>query len=75
MVMAIIEPIAAGMIVSLLNKYFVSGQFYNWLQSCCQQVEEEIPEERNRDNEHDDPQWSSTTTTVVSDATVHVHSH
>ena len=74
MVMAIIEPIAAEMIVSLLNKYFVSGQFYSWLQSCCQQVEEEILEERNRDNEHDEVQWSSTTT-VVSDATVHVHSH
>ena len=74
MVIAILEPIAAGMIVSILNKYFVSGQFYNWLQSCCQQVEEEILEERDRDNEHDEVQWSSTTT-VVSDATIHVHCH
>ena len=73
MVIAIIEPISAGIIVSLLNKYFISGQCYTWLQQCCEQTEELI-EERNRDREHDGAQWSSTTTTV-SDATIHVHSH
>ena len=73
MVMPIIEPMSAGIIVSLLNKYFISGQFYNWLQQCCEKVEE-LVEERNGDREQDDAQWSSTTTTV-SDATIHVHSH
>ena len=70
MVMAIIEPISAGIIVSLLNKYIVSGQFYNWLQQCCEQAEQQEDEH----DEKDDPQWSSTTTTV-SDATMHVHVH
>ena len=73
MVIAILEPISAGIIVSLLNKYFISGQCYTWLQQCCAQAEEMI-EERDGDREHDEVQWSSTTT-IVSDATIHVHSH
>ena len=68
--MSTLEPIAAGMIVSILNKYCVSGQFYNWLQQCCEQAEQ--PEDEH--DEKDDPQWSSTTTTV-SDASMHVHVH
>ena len=71
MVMAIIEPIAAGVIVSLLNKYVLSGQFYNWIQSACQHVEEETEEEQD---EHDVVQWSSTTT-VMGDIAAHMYSH
>ena len=71
MVMAIIEPIAAGVIVSLLNKYVLSGQFYNWIQSACQRVEEETEEEQD---EHDVVQWSSTTT-VMGDIAAHMSSH
>ena len=76
MVIAIIEPIAAGVIVSLLNKYFISGRFYSWLPTWC--VEEPDLEDDREDSELGDTEWKrqvSSTTTTVSDASVHVHCH
>jgi hypothetical protein len=67
MVIAIVEPVFAGVLVSLLNKYVLSGQCWGWLQRSCEEVieEEEGPEEEG----------ISSTTTTVSDASVHVHCH
>ena len=73
MVLAIVEPVFAGIIVSLLNKYFLSGQCCGWLQQSCEQAEELI-EEKEGEREHEEVEVSSTTTTV-SDASVHVHYH
>ena len=67
MVMTIFEPIAAGVIVSLLNKYIVSGQCWRWTQQSCDPAVEII--------EEDDEMNVSSTTTTVSDASVHVHCH
>ena len=75
MVMTILEPIAAGLIVTLLNKYIVSGLCFDWARQYCEE-EEEITTESDDDDEY--PHWSretSSTTTTVSDATMHVHMH
>ena len=71
MVMPIIEPILAGMIVSLLNKYILSGQCCAWLQRSCEEQQAEVIEE----GEEPDEMGISSTTTTVSDASVHVHCH
>ena len=71
MVMAIIEPIAAGVIVSLLNKYIVSGQCWRWTQQSCDPAVEIIEEE----SEEEKVGNISSTTTTVGDASVHVHCH
>ena len=74
MVMPILEPIAAGVIVTLLNKYIVSGLCFDWARQYCEE-EEEITTESDDDMY---PRWSretSSTTTTVSDATMHVHVH
>ena len=68
MVLAIIEPVFAGVLVSLLNKYVLSGQCCAWLQSSCESQAEEI-------EEGGDEEGVSSTTTTVSDASVHVHCH
>ena len=73
MVLAIVEPVFAGIVVSLLNKYFISGQCCGWVQQYCEQAEELI-EENEGEREHEEVEVSSTTTTV-SDASVHVHYH
>ena len=70
MVIAIIEPVFAGLLVSLLNKYVLSGQCTGWLQQSCESSEEIIEEE-----EEEEEAGVSSTTTTVSDATVHMHSH
>ena len=70
MVLAIVEPVFAGVLVSLLNKYVLSGQCCVWLQRSCEESQAEVIEE----GEPDEMGISSTTTTV-SDASVHVHCH
>ena len=69
MVLAIVEPVFAGVLVSLLNKYVLSGQCCGWLQRSCENQEEIIEA-----GGHEEDGVSSTTTTV-SDASVHVHCH
>ena len=68
MVLAIIEPVFAGVLVSLLNKYVLSGQCCSWLQSSCESQAEVIEEGAEEEG-------ISSTTTTVSDASVHVHCH
>ena len=73
MVIAIVEPVFAGILVSLLNKYVLSGQCIGWLQQACVSLEEVI-EEREGEKEDEEEVLSSTNTTI-SDASVHVHCH
>ena len=68
MVLAIVEPVFAGVLVSLLNKYVLSGQCCGWLQRSCESQEEVI-------EEGPEEEGISSTTTTVSDASVHVHCH
>ena len=70
MVITIVEPVFAGILVSLLNKYVLSGQCCGWLQQSCVSLAEVIEEGENEEEE-----GVSSTTTTVSDASVHVHCH
>ena len=70
MVLAIVEPVFAGLLVSLLNRYVLSGQCCGWLQKSCESQAEVIEEEEGPEEE-----GISSTTTTVSDASVHVHCH
>ena len=70
MVLAIIEPVFAGVLVSLLNKYVLSGQCCAWLQRSCEENQAEVIEDEGPEEE-----GISSTTTTVSDASVHVHCH
>ena len=69
MVITVVEPVFAGILVSLVNKYILSGQCCSWLQSSCDHQAEIIEA-----GGHEEDGVSSTTTTV-SDASVHVHCH
>ena len=71
MVLAIIEPVFAGVLVSLLNRYVLSGQCCGLLQRSCEERREEVIEEEEGKEE----EGISSTTTTVSDASVHVHCH
>ena len=73
MVIAIDEPVFAGILVSLLSKYVWSGQCIGWLQKSCASLEEVI-EEREGEKEDEEEVLSSANTTI-SDASVHVHCH
>ena len=69
MVIAILEPVFAGIIVSLINRYVLSGSGVSWLRQSCSA--EEV-----RDNDDDDElEQHSSTITTISDADVHVHCH
>ena len=70
MVIAILEPVFAGILVSLINKYVLSGSCVAWLRQSCSA--EEV-----RENDHDDDEMEqhSSTITTISDADVHVHCH
>ena len=69
MVIAILEPVFAGIIVSLINRYVLSGSGVSWIRQSCSA--EEVRE--NDDEEEMDQQASNITT--ISDASVHVHCH
>ena len=70
MEIAILEPVFAGIMVSLINKYVISGSCSGWLQNlgASHQV---------REDEHevidDEGEAVSSTTTTISDADMHVH--
>ena len=72
MVIAILEPVFAGIMVSLINKYVLSGSCSAWLQQFCST--EEVREDENEVVEDEGGELSSTNTTI-SDADVHVHCH
>jgi hypothetical protein len=71
MVIAILEPVCAGIMVSLINKYILSGSLGVWIQSYCS-VEEFREEEELVEEEGDQV---SSTNTSISDASIHVHCH
>jgi hypothetical protein len=70
MVIAIMEPVCAGIMVSLINKYILSGSLGVWIQSYCS-VEEIIEEEETIEEGGE----ISSTNTSISDASIHVHCH
>ena len=67
MVIAILEPVFAGILVSLIKKYVLSGACVSWLRQSCSA--EEVKEN------DDDGEQDSSTITTISDASVHVHCH
>jgi predicted enzyme related to lactoylglutathione lyase len=71
MVIAILEPVSAGILVSLINKYNISGSCGGWIQSYCSaeniREEDEVVEESGGE--------VPSTNTSISDASVHVHCH
>jgi len=69
MVIAIVEPVFAGIIVSLINRYVLSGSGVSWLRQSCS-----AEEVRENDDEEEMEQQASNITTI-SDASVHVHCH
>ena len=72
MVLSIVEPVFAGLLVSLLNRYVLSGQCCGWFQQTCDDLDENTEEEEQTEHDEDSMGVSSTTTTF-SDATVHMH--
>ena len=68
MVIAILEPVFAGILVSLINKYVLSGACVSWIRQSCSA--EEVKE-----NDDDEMEQHSSTITTISDASVHVHCH
>ena len=72
MVIAILEPVFAGIMVSLINKYVINGHCTAWLRQSCSA--EEVREDEDEKEEEEREEHSSTNTTI-SDADVHVHCH
>ena len=75
MVIAIVGPVVAGLLVSLLNKYVLSGQCISWLQQSCESSEEIIEEKEEEEEGEEKGNEVSSTNTIISDASVHIHSH
>ena len=69
MVIAILEPVFAGILVSLINKYLISGNCVAWLRQSCS------AEEVKENDDDDEMEQHSSTITTISDADVHVHCH
>jgi len=73
--LSIIEPVCAGIMVSLINKYILNGHCSGWFHQVCNtQVVEEQTENEVIEEDAEDDSIPSTTTTVT-DASVHVHVH
>ena len=72
MVIAILEPVFAGIMVSLINKSVLSWSCSGWLQNEC--TSQQDGENENEIVEGEGEAVSSTSTTI-SDADVHVHCH
>jgi hypothetical protein len=68
MVIPILEPVCAGLLVSLINKYVLSGSLMAWFQSSC-----ETEEIRASEREYEVEESSSSTTSITADVEVHVH--
>ena len=79
MVMPIIEPICAGIVVALINKYILNNLGYMW-EACAREepiVSDDSTEEgQMKDGEAEDNEHEavSSQNTTISDA-VHVHCH
>ena len=84
MVMPILEPICAGIMVSLINKYIVNNLDYVWKFLGCKEAvvcqdntteESEMQDEAEESIERRESvsAVSSESTTIVSDVQVHCH--
>ena len=80
MVMPILEPICAGILVSLINKYVVNNLEYVWKFLGCREAvvcqddnveDSQMQDEAEESVEHE--AVSSESTTIVSDVQVHCH--
>ena len=73
---AILEPVFAGIMVSLINKYVINGPCSTWLQQSCftEEFKEDEDEDVDEKAEDERDQYSSTNTTII-DADIHVHCH
>jgi hypothetical protein len=69
MVVAILEPVCAGIMVALINKYLLNNLGGLW-QSCS--AEEIIVDEHELDEEGTS---LSSANTTISDVDIHVHCH
>ena len=72
MVIAVLEPVFAGILITLINKYMISGSCSGWLQQSCSP--EQVREDETEIVE-DEGEAVSATNTTISDADVHVHCH
>ena len=76
MVTAVVEPVFAGLLVSLINKYMLSGLCSGWIRQSCDATEaEETIEEEGENVEEEEEEAVSSTNTTISDAIVHMHCH
>ena len=80
MVMPILEPICAGILVSLINKYVVNNLEYVWKYFGCQDTvasqDDSMEESQMQDGEEESIERevvSSESTTITSDVQVHCH--
>jgi hypothetical protein len=71
MVIAILEPVCAGIMVALVNKYLLNN-LGGLCQSCS--AEEIMMDEHEAEEEEEGSSVSSTNTTI-SDVGIHVHCH
>jgi hypothetical protein len=69
MVVAILEPVCAGIMVALINKYLLNNLGSLW-QSCS--AEEIVVDEQGLEEEGE---AVSSTNTTISDVDIHVHCH
>jgi hypothetical protein len=69
MVVAILEPVCAGLMVALINKYLLNN-LGNLCQSCS--AEEILVDEHEEEEEGTSV---SSTNTTISDVGIHVHCH
>ena len=79
MVMAILEPICAGIMVSLINNYIQNNLGYMWESCACEEpiVSDDITEEgqmKDEEEEEEEHEAVSSQNTTISDA-VHVQCH
>ena len=71
---AILEPVFAGTLVSLINKYLINGSAGTWFANWCVPPDDNIDEDEVLDEE--EHSMSSTTTTIIDCQTdVHTHCH
>jgi hypothetical protein len=72
MVIAILEPVCAGIMVALINKYLLNN-LGGLCQSCS--VEEIMVDENEAVEEEEEGSAVSSSTTTISDVGIHVHCH
>jgi hypothetical protein len=72
MVLPILEPVCAGIMVSLINKFILNGSCGVWILSSC--TGEQVRADMNEVVEETGDEVSSTNTSIT-DAEVHVHCH